>query len=83
MHALSCGARRGARTYRACMQREGFNESGLSATSQSVGSMPVVSWRRLAQHDTTACLAPGASLSSFQECGSGRRSPPPSPPVPS
>ena len=36
-------------------------------TSQSVGSLPVASWRRLAQRDTSACLAPGASFSSLHE----------------
>ena len=30
-------------------------------------SLPVASWRRLAQRDTSACLAPGASFSSLHE----------------
>eukprot|EP00964_Phaeocystis_antarctica_P088308 scaffold56194_cov73-Phaeocystis_antarctica.AAC.3 len=68
MHALSCGARRGARAcYRACMRWEGCSDWAERHTSQSVGSVPVVSWRRLAQRDTTACLAPGASFSSLHE----------------
>ena len=36
-------------------------------TSQSVGSLPVASMRRLAQRNTSACLAPGASFSSLHE----------------
>eukprot|EP00964_Phaeocystis_antarctica_P061976 scaffold37075_cov78-Phaeocystis_antarctica.AAC.2 len=68
MHALSCAVRGEARIL-SSMHAVGrvHSESGRGATSQSVGSIPVVSWRRLAQRDTTACLAPGASFSSFQE----------------
>eukprot|EP00964_Phaeocystis_antarctica_P059385 scaffold35248_cov76-Phaeocystis_antarctica.AAC.3 len=66
MHALSCGARRGARMCRAYMRLEGA-AMWASATSQSVGSLPVVSSRCFAQRDTTACLAPGASFSSLHE----------------
>eukprot|EP00964_Phaeocystis_antarctica_P074568 scaffold45860_cov78-Phaeocystis_antarctica.AAC.6 len=45
---------------------EGWSD-WASVTSQSVGSLPVVSWRRVAQRATTACLAPGASFSSLHE----------------
>eukprot|EP00964_Phaeocystis_antarctica_P015242 scaffold8422_cov82-Phaeocystis_antarctica.AAC.3 len=64
MHALSCDARQGARVF---TERARVQRCGASATSQSVGSMPVVSWHRFAQRDTTACLAPGASFSSLHE----------------
>ena len=40
---------------------------GERVTSQNVGSSPVASWRRLAQRDTSACLAPGASSSLLHE----------------
>eukprot|EP00964_Phaeocystis_antarctica_P153870 scaffold122308_cov63-Phaeocystis_antarctica.AAC.1 len=67
MHALSCGARRGARLYRACVLHAGRGSDWASATSQSVGSVPVNSCCRSAQCDTTAYLAPGTSCSSLQE----------------
>ena len=57
-------------SYRNIMhEREGACAAigGECHTSQRVGSLPVISWRRFAQCDTTACLAPGASLSSLQE----------------
>eukprot|EP00964_Phaeocystis_antarctica_P045095 scaffold25938_cov66-Phaeocystis_antarctica.AAC.3 len=66
MHALSCGARRGTGSYLACMRWEGCSD-WASATSQRVGSLPVISSRRFAQRDTSACLALGASSSSRHE----------------
>ena len=62
---LRCEARR---VYFMSMhRREGACSDWASATSQSVGSLPVFSRRRFAQRDTTACLAPGAFFSSLQE----------------
>ncbi len=48
-------------------KRERGERKSERLTSQSVGSLPVASWRRLAQRDTSACLAPGASSSSLHE----------------
>eukprot|EP00964_Phaeocystis_antarctica_P058065 scaffold34424_cov75-Phaeocystis_antarctica.AAC.2 len=60
--------RKARRAYVPSMHAVGrAHESARGATSQSVGSLPVISSRRFAQRDTTACLAPGASFSSFQE----------------
>eukprot|EP00964_Phaeocystis_antarctica_P026054 scaffold14653_cov66-Phaeocystis_antarctica.AAC.4 len=64
-----CPAARGeAHVYVPSMHVVGkLQREWASATSQSVGSLPVFSWRRFAQRDTTACLAPGASFSSLHE----------------
>ena len=71
MHALSCEAQCEvhARCVCACIcvRGKGVVSADERHTSQSVGSMPVVSWRRFAQRDTSACLAPGASSSSRHE----------------
>eukprot|EP00964_Phaeocystis_antarctica_P013664 scaffold7499_cov65-Phaeocystis_antarctica.AAC.3 len=63
MHALSCGTRGGARA----VKRVHMQRIWAGVTSQSVGSLPVVSWCRFAQRDTAACLAPGAFCSSLHE----------------
>eukprot|EP00964_Phaeocystis_antarctica_P017331 scaffold9564_cov85-Phaeocystis_antarctica.AAC.7 len=73
MHALSCGTRQAARIYTLPSvhvrggSRGAVQRWWASVTSQRVGSSPVVSSRRFAQRDTSACLAPGASSSSRHE----------------